>query len=53
MARSASPSQHVEVRKRMDADNIVAWEAPEVGVPGPWWVFPAQEGIPSLRCSCR
>lgn len=30
----APPLQHIEVRKHMDADNIIAWEAPEVGVPG-------------------
>lgn len=28
------PLQHVEVRKHMDADNIIAWEPPEVSVPG-------------------
>lgn len=26
--------QHIEVRKHMDADNIIAWEPPEVSVPG-------------------
>lgn len=28
------PLQHVELRKHMDADNILAWEPPEVSVPG-------------------
>lgn len=32
------PLQHLEVRKHMDADNIIAWEAPEVGDPAPGWV---------------
>lgn len=32
------PPQHLEVRKHMDADNIIAWEAPEVGDPAPGWV---------------
>lgn len=39
LARSA-PLQHIEVRKHMDADNIIAWEPPEASVPGllglPW-----------------
>lgn len=26
--------QHIEVRKHMDAENIIAWEPPEVSVPG-------------------
>lgn len=34
------PLQHIEVRKHMDADNIIAWEPPEASVPGllgwPW-----------------
>lgn len=28
------PPQHIEFRKYMDADNIIAWEPPEVIVPG-------------------
>lgn len=38
------PLQHLEFRKHMDADNIVSWEAPEVGVPAPGGSHP--HGVP-------
>lgn len=55
--------QHMEVRKHMDADNIITWEPPEVSVPGLLGV--ALEGTVPLSplgcvlgalkppCSCR